>query len=618
MAFDPHAPYSSTMDDVPLKLLFSNLKNRRRGSKKTKEMASLAKPVADPSNNNQTKAQESHASAVERSVVEQNKKEKYTGSQPYPEVTEDCSHIDLRTPRTKDIKVAVETHPDHSEEGISNSLKGRKRSSHKFVSVIDPMSPIKTESTQGIQNKLKDTQMGYCSNIQHGDITKQYPQKKIKVEKEESDLRLKEHMIYISSQVKSGSGKVEAEFSISQAKSSPGKVEGELSIDQVKSSSGKSEAELSMPYGRVTKKYRKRSMPVATNLKDHTNPELTSANLKDQTNPELTSANLKDHTSPELTSALSGDITPKNLCNITEEQVASFALKSSLNKDDELMHKLVLSNSNERVIAFEPLEVIDSGSHLISRSQIKLNASELNKFASLREGEYSLGNLDKHEIVEGSSAHTCSNSSFKHVSGVTEWKAGTAEEIMSVSVDDDKNILPAIFSRTEYINSKKDQLNGNASENNVQYKSTEGQSSKSVKTNVVPMECFIQEEKINQKTLISKEGDDFRRKSLVVDVGLEDVRIINAGSRIAENQSKLVSSDVGKELRIGKSIQISPDEKLWEGCLQLNAHITVMALAFFKRFRFFLPRLIRCSVIFINLIFVTGHPEILFFNQNLQ
>ena len=208
----------------------------------------------------------------------------------------------MRTPRTKDIQVAVETHPDHSEEGISNSLKGRKRSSHKFVSVIDPMSPIKTESTQGIQNKLKDTQMGYCSNIQHGDITKQYPQKKIKVEKEESDLRLKEHMIYISSQAKSGSGKVEAE----------------LSIDQVKSSSGKSEAELSMPYGRVTKKYRKRSMPVATNLKDHTNPELTSANLKDQTNPELTSANLKDHTSPELTSALSGDITPKNLCNITE------------------------------------------------------------------------------------------------------------------------------------------------------------------------------------------------------------------------------------------------------------------------------------------------------------
>ena len=75
MAFDPHAPYSSTMDDVPLKLLFPKLKNRRRGSKKTKEMASLAKPVADPSNNNQNKAQESHASAVERSVVEQNKKE---------------------------------------------------------------------------------------------------------------------------------------------------------------------------------------------------------------------------------------------------------------------------------------------------------------------------------------------------------------------------------------------------------------------------------------------------------------------------------------------------------------------------------------------------------------
>ncbi|XP_057816894.2 uncharacterized protein LOC131030199 [Cryptomeria japonica] len=525
MAFDPHAPYSSSMDDVPLKLLFPKLKNRRRGSKKTKEMESLAKNIGDSSENDQNKVQETRESALEMSVVEKNKKEEYTRSQLYHKITEECSYMDPRTVGTKDIKLEVGTHPYYNEEGLSDSLKRRKESMQELVSIINPMSPIKAELAQGIQNKLKDTQRGCCSNIQHGDITEEYPHKKIKIEKEESDLRLKEHMIYISGQAKSISGKVEAEFY--------------------------------MPYSRINKKHRERAMPLATNLKDRTYPELTSA--------------------------LDGDIPPENLCNITEEQVVSSALsQSSVGKDDELMHRLVLSKSNERVIAFEPSELIDSGSHLISRSQFKMNSSELNKFASLNEGEYSIGNLDNREIDEGCSAHICSNSSSKHISGVTQWKAGTNEEIMLVSVDDDKKILPAIVSLNEYIKSKKHQLNGNAKADNVQYKSSEGQSCKSAKTNVVPMECLVQEEKINQKHLISKEGDDFRHKSLVVDAGPDGGRIINTGSRIAENHSKLVSSDIGKELRIGKSIQILPDEKLWEGCLQLNAYITVMALAFFK------------------------------------
>ncbi|KAH9297143.1 hypothetical protein KI387_028825, partial [Taxus chinensis] len=544
MAFDPRAPYSSSMDDVPLKLLFPRLKMRRRGSKKTKEMESPSKIVRDLSDSVQSKVQETLASALEIAVVEQNKKEEYTNIQHNSKVSEECSDIDPQTVETMDIKLQVGTCMDYNKERPSNSLKRRQETMQKIVSIIDPISTLKENATQNLQKDLEDTQMGCCSSLHHRHIPEEYAHKKIKVEKEESDLKLKEELIDIYGQSKSIVSEVEAE--------------------------------LYKPYSSINKKYRERATPLVSNLEDHTNPELR-------------------------TSSFSGKITPEKTCGMAEEQLASCALSgSSVNRDDELMSRFVAPSSDvnfeiavEKVHRHEfkedskkvssPSEVIDSGSHLISRSQVEDEPNEVNQIASFGEGEYSTGIMDNREIIAGCSKHTCSNSSSDQIFGVIECKAGMAEATNSISIDDDRKSLPAIISLNEYIKSKKDQSNGSSKADGVQWnKSRQGQSNEHAKTVVVDMECLVREEQTNHKNLHLKVGDDIMHKPSMVDAGPDDGRKIITGCRIAENYNKLVASDGGNELRVGKPIKISPDEKLWEGCLQLNAYIAVMALAFFK------------------------------------
>lgn len=530
MAFDPSAPYSSVMDDVPLKLLFgvSNLKTRRRASKekKKKEIGSHSpKDLVDSTNSARSKVKESLASVLEMDVQQQ-KDYVDTRSQLEAGVTEKCLDVELHTVETADINLEVATDEDCNGEQSSNALKQSK----------DFLQKPKLEK------EANDTQMGHCSKTPCHDIPEEYPHKRIKIEKEESDVEVKKQIIQIS--------------------------------DEAQTIAGQVEAELFKLYGSINKEYTKKVKSLVDYFKGHTTPKLRGY-------------------------VLSGKITPENLCCMTAEQLASCESSGCrVAKDEELTDMLVVHNTDiDEVMAKKidknefqgdvqkndsPLGVKVTGGHLISGSEVKQEVNEVNEVASLSQDAGLVGIVDNH-VVTVCSDYMSSNTSLDQTVGVTETKLGAAQVFNMESVDD-KITLPAIVSLNEFMKFKEDQSNDSVKVDTVQYnKPKENRSNNSTKAYKNHKEGSLKEKETDSGDLQSKWSNAFLHKHSITDAGAVMGKKINAGNEHTENlKSELADSNEANELQVGKQVKLLPDEKLWEGCLHLNAYISVMATAFFK------------------------------------
>lgn len=474
MAFDPSAPYSSVMDDVPLKLLFgvSNLKTQRRASKgkRKKEIAShCPKDLVDSTNSARSKVKESLASVLEMDVQQQ---EVYvdTRSQLEAGVTEKCLDSELPTVETADINLDFATDEDCNGEQSSNALKQSK----------DFMLKPKLEK------EASDTQMGCCSKTPCHDIREEYPHKRIKIEKEESDVQVKKQIIQISNQAKT--------------------IAGQLSSCQ------------------------------ASGLKVTKDEELTEKFVIPNSDTDKAMATRID----------------KN------------EFQGDFQKDDS------------------PLEVVVTGGQLVSGSEVKQEVNEVNEVASLSQDAGLVGIMDKH-VVTGCSNYMSSNSSLDQSAGVIETKLGTAQVFNMESVDD-KITLPAIVSLNEFMKFKEDKSNDSVKADIVQCnKPKENRSNDSAKAYKNHKEGLLQEKETDSGDLQSKWSNAFLHKHSIMEAGAVMEKKIIAGNEHTENlKSELAEANEANELQVGKQVKLLPDEKLWEGCLQLNAYISVMATAFFK------------------------------------
>lgn len=516
------------MDDVPLKLLFgvSNLNARRRASKgkKKKETNShSSKVLVNSSNSARSKVKESLASVLEIDVQQQ-KDYLDTRSEHEVGITEKCLDAELHTVETADIHFELATDADCNGEQLSNALKQSQ----------DFMQKPKSEKD------ANDTQMGRCLKTPCRDISEEYPHKRIKVVKEESDVEAEKQIIQIS--------------------------------DQAQTPAGQVEAELFKLYGGINKEYTEKVKSLVDSLKGHTTSKLRGF-------------------------VLSGEITPDNLCCMTAEQLVSYeSSKWSVTKDEELRDVLVMPNSDidevmvKKVDKIEfqgdvqkddsPLEVIVSGGQLISGCQVKQEVNEVNEVASLSQDAGLVGIMDNHEIVKGCSDYMSSNNSLDQAVRVIETKLGAAQAFNMEPVDD-KITLPAIVSLNEFMKFKEDQSNDTVKADTVPYnKPKENRSNDSTKVYINHKDGSLQEKETVSGDLKSKWNNAFLHKHSIMDAGAVIGKKINAGNENIENlKNELADSN---ELQVGKQVKLSPDEKLWEGCLQLNAYITVMAIAFFK------------------------------------
>lgn len=526
MAFDPSAPYSSVMDDVPLKLLFgvSKLKAQRRASKEKKKKETKShspKDLVNSSNSARSKMKESLASVLEMDVQQQ-KDYVDTRSELEVGITEKCLDVELHTVETADIHLELATDEDCNGEQLSNALKQSQ----------DFMQKPKSEK------EANDTQMGRCLKTPSHDIPEEYPHKRIRIVKEENDIEAKKQLIQIS--------------------------------DQAQAPAGQVEAELFKLCGGINKEYTEKVKSLVDYLKGHTTSKLRGY-------------------------VLSGKITPENLCCMTAEQLASYESSEwSLTKDEELRDMLVMPTSDIDEVMVKKMDKIefqgdvqkddppleDIGGHLISGSQVKREVNEINEVASLSQDAGLVGVRDNHEIVTDCSDYRSSNNSLDQAVRVIETKLGAAQ-VFNMEPVDDKITLPAIVSLNEFMKFKEDQSNDLVKADIVPYnKPKENRSNDSTKAYINHKDGSQQEKETVSGDLKSKWNNASLQKHSIMDAGAVIGKKINAGNENIENlKSELADSN---ELQVGKQVKLSPDEKLWEGCLQLNAYITVMAIAFFK------------------------------------
>lgn len=229
-----------------------------------------------------------------------------------------------------------------------------------------------------------------------------------------------------------------------------------------------------------------------------------------------------------------------------------------------------------------PLEVVVTGGQPVSGSGVKQEVNEVNEVASLSQDAALVGITDKH-VVTGCSNYMSSDSSLDQSAGVIETKLGTTQVFNMESVDD-KITLPAIVSLNEFMKFKEDKSNDSIKADVLQCnKPKENRSNDSAKAYKNHKEGLLQEKETNSGDLQSKWSNAFLHKNSIMEAGVVMGKKINAGNEQTENlKSELAESNEANELQVGKQVKILPDEKLWEGCLQLNAYISVMATAFFK------------------------------------
>lgn len=539
--FDPSAPYSSSMDNVPLKVLFGvpNVKMRQSPTqeKKTSQIdLSSPKGYVDSSDSVRTKLRESLASALAMVWDEQPKSD--------VKIENNLAMVWDEQPK-RDVKI------ENNFQIESTVLNKDGSMDYKFVKMVDPELSAMTDK--------------YCQEESSGTLKRgreDFEENQVLAEATVSSgfLRQGSHQEQNELQINSESnvpynGEAETR-TFKRAKLEKEEIQSEVNEQTMQSFelaqivSVKVEAELFRIYGSVNKKYKEKARSLLFNLKDRNNPELRAR-------------------------VVSGEISPERLCSMTAEQLASKELSQwRIAKAEELAYMIVLPDSD---VDFRRLvkkthkgefqvevekddvapEVAAGGGQQL---QTKQEDTENNEAPAVDEVAGVVDSLDHNEIGSGSdspgSFPSCTLSG--QVVGVDASGVSPAE-IVTEEVTRQRKELPEIMSLDEYIGSREDQSNEDAEVVNP-----------------------IQNEESTEWANTLQGNLEEGKASLLDDLSVSRKRMLIGEGKSESLSRKNKYSDGLNEWQEGNAARSSSYEILWEGTVQLNPFVVETVVAVFK------------------------------------
>ncbi|GLJ30593.1 hypothetical protein SUGI_0605770 [Cryptomeria japonica] len=522
--FDPCAPYSSSMDNVPLKLLFgvSNVKMRHSPTQEKAVQMDLCSPKdqLDSSESVRVKLRESLTSALALVCDEQQKKDSITEQNLKIEmvVPERPSNLDRQYEEMEPMESIAETHLHYDNESPKILKRDREDFEQKHQLGEDAISSCYIAQAAHEEQDERPS-LNADSSVMSTDMSENGSLKRIKLEKEEFDTEKSEQSTQIS--------------------------------DIIQFLGVKIEAELFRKYAGVNKKYKEKARSLLFNLKDRNNPELRAR-------------------------VVSGEITPENLCCMTAEQLASKELSQwRIAKAEELAHMIVLPDNDvnfRRMVKkthkgeFQvEVENDDVGAEIAASGlplQSKLEQPETED-PSMDEIANSTGIHDDNRIASPTSLPSCTSPG--RVAGMAGSKIRSTEGAAIRKTREEK-ILPKIMSLDDYMGSRSDKLHEGAEVRSWNEESTEW----ATEANVVHNKESIEWEK-------SPPGQPNVEEDKA---GFTNDHFVHGDLMHIGSEMDYPNGD--QEWPIGKGVQSPSSEKLWEGMLQLNPLIVETVVALFK------------------------------------
>lgn len=520
--FDPSAPYSSSMDNVPLKVLFGvpNVKMRQSPTQEKKTaQTDLSSPKGhvDSSDSVRTKLRESLASALAMVWDEQSKRDvkMENNLQIESTVLNKDGSMDYNVVKMEDPELSAMTDKYCQEESSGTLKRGREDfEQNQVLAETTVSSCCLRQSSHQEQNEIE---INSELNVPYNGEAETITFKRAKLEKEESQ--------------------------------SEGHEQTMQSSELAQIVSVKVEAELFRIYGSVNKKYKEKARSLLFNLKDRNNPELRAR-------------------------VVSGEITPERLCCMTAEQLASKELSQwRIAKAEELAYMIVLPDSDvdyRRLVKkthkgefhlevekddVAPEVAAGGGQQL----QTKQEHTENNEASDVDEVAGVVDSLDHNEIGSGSdspgSFPSCTSSG--QVVGIDASDMSPAE-IVAEEVTRERKELPEIMSLDEYIGSREDQSNEDAEVVNTTQNEESTEWANTLQGNL-------------------EEG----KASLLDDLSVSHKRML-IGEGQSESRSRKTKYSDGLNEWQGNAAQSSSYEVLWEGTVQLNPFVVETVVAVFK------------------------------------
>eukprot|EP01018_Ginkgo_biloba_P001956 Gb_22043 [translate_table: standard] len=520
--FDPSAPYSSSMDNVPLKVLFGvpNAKMRQSPSQEKKAIyieISSPKDQGDSSDSVRSKLRDSLSCVLVMVGDEQHKKDVIMEKKLQTEAmaTEGILIGDCQSLETEQAEFKSVTDKYCGKEEVTKSLKRERQDfEHKpeLGEDADSLGCLNRFSHQ----EPKESEMISDSNISSAEISENCTSKRMRIEQEEMNRDINEQIMQFSEL-------------------------GQIVAVKI-------EAELFRIYGGVNKKYKEKARSLLFNLKDRNNPELRAR-------------------------VMSGEITPESLCCMTAEQLASKELSQwRIAKAEEFAHMVVLPDSDvdyrrlvkkthkgEFQVEVEQddvaPEVAAGAGQLISTSQGKQELAETNEAINVDQVEGVVQNHEYSGIATSSPTPLSSSNSSGQVVEVAAIDTGAAE-VVSAEASKERKGLPAIMSLDDYMGSWDDPSNEGAEAD------------------------AILKEGYRRSANLDEGGIGFSDYPSITG------EINTAGYRHSESLSSQMKCLNGvDEWKVGSPVESPespPYEKLWEGILQLNPSAVETVVAFFK------------------------------------
>ncbi|KAH9301221.1 hypothetical protein KI387_012804, partial [Taxus chinensis] len=521
--FDPSAPYSSSMDNVPLKLLFgvSNVKMRQSPTQEKAMQIDLSSPKdqLDSTESIRIKLRESLASALALVGDEQQRKDANseknlkTGSV----VLEMPFNLDCHAGEMEQIEAKAETNIYCGKESPKTLKRDRAEFEQKNELTEAPVSS--GYLTEG--SHKDELPLSADSNITGTDMPENGTLKRTKLDKEEISIELNGQTAEIS--------------------------------DVIQVLGFKIEAELFRKYAGVNKKYKEKARSLLFNLKDRNNPELRAR-------------------------VVSGEITPESLCCMTAEQLASKELSQwRIAKAEELAHMIVLPDAD--VNFRRMLKKTHKGEFQVEVENddvgAEVTASGLPLQAKHEQPETEVLNMDDITDTAGiqdnngiaSPASLPSLTSSGQVVGVAASQVSPTE-VATIQRTREQKILPEIMSLYDYMGSRGDELNEGSDDYRIQ--NSESIECATKADIVCNEESFEWEKSLPGQMNFEKGISGFSNDHSV------------HGDRILFNNSKMIHSNSCQEWQVGNIVNSPSSEKLWEGMLQLNPLVVETVMAVFK------------------------------------
>lgn len=521
--FDPSAPYSSSMDNVPLKVLFGvpNVKMRQSPTQEKKTVhidLSSPKGHVDSSDSVRAKLRESLASALAMVWDEQPKKDVKMENNFQIESTVLNRHgsVDYKVVKVEDTELSAMT--DKYCQGQSSKTLKREREDFEQNQVLVETTDSSGCLRQGSHQEQNELQMNFELNAPYSGDAETSTFKRVKLEKEEIQ--------------------------------SEGHEQTMQSSELAQIVSVKVEAELFRIYGSVNKKYKEKARSLLFNLKDRNNPELRAR-------------------------VVSGEITPERLCCMTAEQLASKELSQwRIAKAEELAYMIVLPDSDvdyRRLVKkthkgeFQvEVEKDDVAPEVVAggrqQLQTRQELTENDEVPNVDEVAGVVDSLDHNEIGSGSdspgSFPSCTSSGQLVGANASDMSPA---EIATEGVTREQKELPEIMSLDEYIGSRGDQSNEDAEVVNTIQNEESAEWANTLQGNL-------------------EEG----KAGLLNDLSVSRKRMLIRRGKSESLSRKMKYSDGLNEWQAGNTAQSLSYETLWEGTVQLNPFVVETVVAVFR------------------------------------